>query len=268
MRLHRPTSLKAAALALVIAAIGPGGLAAADLTAREVTETLFKARGGGPVDFAGRSLEGLDLSGLDFAAARLVRSDLFGTDLTRTRLAGADLTGARLDRATVTRTDFTGARLNGAMLRSLTVFLGVEPDPADAPRFTAADLSSARIVARLDGADFRGARLIETELGPQPAIWGSYTPRAMLIGADFSAAELRRTDLRNAVLHFARFVNATLVDVDLRGADLSGADFSGAELRGVDLTGADLDGTVFRGARGLDQAIGLDRAKNLERTIR
>lgn len=266
MQQHARTILSLLAAATWLAAASP--IRAADISVREIAEALFRSRGHEAVDLTGRSLEGLDLAGLDFTGARLAGADLFGTDLTRTRLVGADLAGVRLDRAIVTRADFTGASLKSAKLRSLTVFPTVEPDPADAPRFVDADLTDADIVARLDGADFRGARLIGTRLGPQPAIWGSYTPRAMLIGADFSAAELRGVDLRNAVMHFARFVNATVVDTTFRGADLSGADFTGAEMRGADFTGANLDGAVFRGAKGLDLERSLSGALNADRVVR
>lgn len=53
--------------------------------------------------------------------------------------------------------------------------------------------------------------------------------------------------------------------------------FAGANLRnvrltammdGADLTGADLDGAVLRGARGLDEAKGLNEVKNIDRTAR
>ncbi len=250
------------------AALLPSAASAADVTARELVGRLFRAETDVPIDLSGRSLEGLDLAGVDFKAARLSGADLFGADLTGARLTNADLTGVRLDRAIVIRADFTGAGLRGARMRSLTVFSTVEPDPRDAPRFTAADLSGADIVARLDGADFRGANLTDARLGPQPAIWGSYTPRAMLIGADFSAAELRRTDLRKAVLQFARFVGANVLDTDLRDADLAGADFTGAELAGTDFTGANLDGAILKGAKGIERAIGLEAALDRVRAAR
>lgn len=253
---------------IVVAVQGVGPLMAADISVREVADTLFRARAGERVDLGGRSLEGLDLAGLDFKGARLVGADLFGTDLTRTRLAGANLDGVRLDRAIVIRADFTGASLRGAMLRSLTVFSTVDPEPADAPRFAGADLSNVHIVARLDGTDFRGANLTDARIGQQAGVWGSYAPRMTLIGADFSASELRRTNLKSSVLHFARFINATIIDSDFRDTDLSGADFTGAELQGTDFTGANLDGAIFRGAKGFDRAIGLSTAINADRMIR
>ena len=243
-------------------------LLAADVSVREVADALFRSRAGERVDLGGRSLEGLDLAGLDFRGARLSGADMFGTDLTQSSLAGANLDGVRLDRATVIRTDFTGASLKGAMLRSLTVFSTVDPDPSDAPRFTGANLSDAHIVARLDGTDFRGANLTDARIGQQSGVWGSYAPRMTLIGADFSASELRRTNLKSAVLHFARFVNATIIDGNFRDTDLSGADFTGAELEGTDFTGANLDGAIFRGAKGLDRAKGLAEAINADRMVR
>ncbi len=266
--MRRPYRRPLTILAAVIALGATWPAAAADISVREVADALFRARAGQPIDLGGRSLEGLDLAGLDFKGARLSGADLFGTDLTRTRLVGANLEGVRLDRAIVIRADFTGARLKGAMLRSLTVFSTVDPDPADAPRFKGADLTDTHIVARLDGTDFRGANLTDARIGQQSGVWGSYSPRMGLIGADFSAAELRRTNLKSAVLHFARFVNATIIDSNFRDTDLSGADFTGAEVQGTDFTGANLDGAIFRGAKGLDLAIGLAAAVNADRMVR
>lgn len=241
---------------------------AADISAREVAEALFKSAQDAPADLSDRSLAGLDLAGLDFKGARLTGSDLFGADLTRTRLNGANLEGAKLDRATVSYTDFSGAKMKGATLRSLTVFSDLEPNPREAPRFKGTDLSGAEIIARLDGADFRGANLTGARIKPQPPSWGAFIPRAVLVGADFSSANLTRLEVRKAVLRFARFVDADLSGADFRDCDLSGADFSGAELAGADFTGTNLDGAIFHGAKGFDRAKGLADAVNAERTIR
>ncbi len=266
--MHRIARSYRTAVTALFAAVASGPLLAADISVREVAEALFRARAGEPVDLGGRSFEGLDLAGLDFKGARLTGADLFGTDLTRARLAGANLDGVRLDRATVIRADFTGASLKGAMLRSLTVFSTVDPDPADAPRFAGANLSDVHLVARLDGTDFRGANLTDARIGQQSGVWGSYAPRMTLIGANFSSGELRRTNLKGAVLHFARFVNATIIDSNFRDTDLSGADFTGAELQGTDFTGANLDGAIFRGAKGFDRIIGFADAVNADRMVR
>jgi uncharacterized protein YjbI with pentapeptide repeats len=42
---------------------------------------------------------------------------------------------------------------------------------------------------------------------------------------------------------------------------------TGANLTGAELTGADLDGAILKGVVGLDQAKGLDAAKNREKAI-
>lgn len=255
-------------LALAATWLLGGPSVATDISARDVAEALFKSTKGSPVDLSGRSLAGLDLAGLDFKGARLAGADLFGADLTRTKLDGANLEGATLDRATVSYTDFTGARMKGAVLRSLTVFSDLEPNPAQAPRFTGADLTGAEIIARLDGADFRGANLTDARIKPQLPSWGAFTPRAVLVSADFSSANLTRLEVRKAVLRFARFVDAVVRAADFRDCDLTGADFSGADLSGANFTGANVDGTIFKGARGLDTASGLPDTVNTDRMIR
>ena len=55
-----------------------GAVGAADLTARQITESLYKATDAAPLDFARQNLQGLDLAGLDFKKARLGQADLFG----------------------------------------------------------------------------------------------------------------------------------------------------------------------------------------------
>ncbi len=64
------------ALALAIFATGSAGLRAADenvspdadFTVRQITQQLFEAKAGERLDYAGRDLTYLDLSGLDFQA--------------------------------------------------------------------------------------------------------------------------------------------------------------------------------------------------------
>ena len=45
------------------------------------------------------------------------------------------------------------------------------------------------------------------------------------------------------------------------------ADLTGANLTGADLTGADLDGTILKNVTGLDQASGLEAARNRTKAI-
>lgn len=90
---------------------------AAEFTARELTEQLYRATG--PVDLSGRDLEGLDLSLIDFKKTRLQNARMFGVNLSGSNLAGADLAAANLDRANIIGANFDGANLAGASWRSL-----------------------------------------------------------------------------------------------------------------------------------------------------
>ena len=256
-------------LTLASVLVVAGAAAAADMTVRQVTEAFFTARAGSRPDLSGKDLKLLDLSGLDFKAARIAGADLFGVDLTDANLSGVDLSGVRLDRAIVMRTDFSGANLSKVTLLRPAVYSSLAFDRREAPSFARANLSGARIMARLDGADFREADLTGANFGRQEAR-GDITilPRSVLMGCDFSGARLRGADLHGSLLAFSKFVGADLPGTDLSGADLSRADLRGADLTGANLTGADLDGADFTGARGLDQAKGLASAVNLDRARR
>lgn len=255
-------------LVAVALALAPNPLAAADISVRQLAQSLFAAEPGKPVDLSGRSLSFLDLAGLDFKGATLARTDMYGVDLTDAKLAGADLAHTNLDRATLRRTDFSGANLSGASLRTLSVSDVLPPLQADAPRFTRANLSDATIEGRLDGTDFSGADLSRARIGYQTAVWGSYKPRSVMVSCNFTGAVLVGASFNKAVLQFARFNGADLRDIDLAGADLSGADFTGADLTGADLGAADLDGAILKDARGLDRVKGLATALHADKALR
>lgn len=241
----------------------------ADMTARQVTEALVRAKPNAAADFAGRDLRLLDLSGLDFKAARLTGADLFGADLAMSDLSRADLAGARLDRALILKADFSNANMAGASLLRPSVFSSMAFDPAEAPRFAGANLSRARIIARLNGADFTGANLASASLGPDdPRSVITTSPRVVLTGCDFSRASLKGADLAYVILTFAKLRGADLSYSILAHADLSKADLSGADLANADLTDADLDGAILTGVRGLDTVKGLSLARNLDRSVR
>lgn len=255
--------------ALVALLLASRPLDAADATVREITQMLVNAQPHTIVTLAGRDLSFLDLSGLDFKAARLTSANLYGADLSQANLRNADLSGALLDRATIIGTDFSQANLSRAVMRlphsaSSPTFSGT-----NAPRFAGANLSHARLVARLDGADFRGADLKGAQLHPYgDGTQNAAAQRSSLIACDFSAAMLVGANLSGSLLAFAKFTNADLTGANLRGADLSKTNFFGAELAAADLTGADLDGANFYGANGLERVVGLDLARNVERAIR
>ena len=256
-----------ATAAAVLGLIASAGRAA-DLTVRQVVELLFLSKAGDAADLRARNLGSLDLSGMDFHKARMAGADLYGVDLTSADLAGVDLSGARLDRAILTKANFEGAMLKGASLRTLSVFSSVEPNRVEAPRFPGANLSDTKIEGRLDGTDFRNADLSHATIGVQTAIWGSYRPRAVLNGADFRGARLVGTNFERSVLQFVLFADADLSGADLRETDLSRADLTNANLAGANLTGADLDGAILTGARGLDSVIGYDKTRNTDRVVK
>ena len=260
--------VRLATIATLPCALIVGQVTAADLSTREVTETLFKSKRGTPIDFSGKDLSFLDLSGLDFKGAKLASVNLYGADLTDANLTGSDLSGARLDRATVVRADFSGANLEGASLLGPTAYSDVTIDQGDAPRFIGANLRKLRIAGRLDGSKFRGADMTGAVIGQQRAVWGSYKPRASMNGADFTGAMLVNIDLSETDLLFARFVSADLSRANLKDADLSMADLTHANLAQADLSQANLDGAKLSGVKGLETATGLASAQNLDKAIR
>jgi uncharacterized protein YjbI with pentapeptide repeats len=250
---------------LISLALGTANATAADVTAREITDQLFRANDAAPVSFAGKNLSFLDLAGLRFKKADLSGVNLNGADLSASDLSGSNLAGANLDNTNLARANFSGANLKSATLMTVTAHLTAEPNPADAPKFIGANLAGAKIAARLDGADFRNADLTRAVLGQMIATWGSYRPRAVLIAANFSGATLLEADLSKGMFRFARFNDANLTGANLHDCDFTKADFSGADLTGADVSGADFDGAELASIKGLDAAIGLDMAKNLVR---
>jgi uncharacterized protein YjbI with pentapeptide repeats len=243
-----------------------------DLSVRDIVSTLFKAKPGDAIDFAGRNLAYLDLAGIDFKRANLAGSDLYGVDFTGSNLRGSDLAGARLDRAVLIKADLSGANLMGATLLRPTIYTDLSNNPADAPRFSGANLANARVMANLSGADFHGSDLSGADFRPQEARekGGGVTSLAgsVLEGCDFERTIMRGTNLQGARLSFAHFTRADMAGANLSHTDLSRADFSGANLTNVDLTGADLDGARLLGVKGLETVKGLATAHNFETTIR
>jgi len=239
------------------------------LTARDVTAAFFKAAPGQRIDFSGRTLRDLDLSGLDFGRANLTGADLFGTDLTSANLAGVDLSGGNLNRTTVIKTDFSGANLVGANILRPSVSTSLDYDITESPKFAGADMRNVRMTAKMVGADFRGANLTRANLGPhEPRADISSMPNSVYKSCDFSGAIMTDVDLNRAVLTFSRFVGADLRRADLSYTDMSKVDLSGADLTGADLTSANLDGANLAGVRGLETVRGRNTILNFDRSQR
>jgi uncharacterized protein YjbI with pentapeptide repeats len=227
-------------------------VAAADITVRDIAGRLHLATRDAPIDLARHDLAGLDLAGLDFKAARLAGADLTGTDLTAANFAGADLTGAKLDRSTLIRADFTRARMAGSALIMPAISTDFDLNPKEAPDFSGADLSKARVLVRLQGARFKGANFSHAKLGPHESARFNYKMlRTTLSGCDLSGANFSGADLTGVLFEFA-----DLSGTNFTGADLSKADFTNANLTGADLTGANIEDAIFTGAT-LDRVSGL-----------
>ena len=261
--------LQASVLALVSGAarggelLGPEGVPIKPdlqaLSARDVTAAFFQAKSGKTIDFSGRNLRDLDLSGLDFHAARLAGADLFGADLTSANLAGVDLSGVNLNRTIVIRTDFSGANLHNATFMRPSVSTTLDYDVAEAPKFAGADMRNIRMTSKMIGADFRGANLTGAMMGPhEPRADLSSMPASVLKSCDFSGATLTDVDLSRAVLTFSRFVGADMRRMNLTLADLTKANLAGADLTGADLTDANLDEANLAGVRGFETVRGRD----------
>lgn len=267
--LRRGTILIAGfSLAALLFATRMPAATAADMAARDVTETLVKASREAPADFSGLDLTYLDLSLLDFKGANLADADLYGTDFTGANLSGADLSSTRLDRAVLIRADLSSAKLNASTILRPTVFSDMRFDQREAPSFRGAQMQMVRVQARMDGADFSEADLTEADFSPFEDRAGEGTittvPRNELINARFVKARLVRANMTRTILRFADFRDADLSGANLRDAELIGANLEGADLSGADITGADFARTNLNGVKGLDTAIGLDAALNLD----
>ena len=168
----------------------------AEIPLRQVVETLFKAPPGSRPDFSGKDLSFLDLSEVDFKQANLAGTNLLGANLSGANLSSTDLRGTKLDRTQLTGTNFSNAKLSGASLFHAVGSLTFEDLAQNAPNFSGADLSGARIMARLSRTNMRGAKLTEARLGPPDRGNELKTPQQ----TDLSGAVLAGADLQRGVV--------------------------------------------------------------------
>jgi uncharacterized protein YjbI with pentapeptide repeats len=231
---------------------------AADMSVREVSVALFKARSGAPPDFSRKDLSGLDLSGLDFNGASLAGANLFGADLSAANLKRANLAGARLDRATITGTSFADADLRGASILRPNVFSSLDVVVGELPNFAGAKMAGAHISGKFDQVSFRGTDLTHAFFGAKdPRSEELITARVELRGCDFTGANLSGADLSLNAAQNAKFVGADLSGANLAHANLMEADFTGADVTNADFTGAVLEGANLKETKGLERARGL-----------
>jgi uncharacterized protein YjbI with pentapeptide repeats len=239
-------------------------LAAAGMTARDVTGLLFKSAVADRPDLAGQDLANLELSNLDFHNAKLMNARLFGADLSQSDLSGTDLSGADMDRVTLISTKFDEANLEGARLLRPSVFSTLAAAVAEAPSFRKANMRGIKMFGRFTRANFEGADLTGATCAPFgktgfiEEIW-----RTELSGANLAGAILVRADLTHALLTFADMRGANLTNAILKNAD-----FTGADLTGANASGADFEGAILKDVKGFNTIIGLSEAKNINKMLR
>lgn len=247
----------------------PCPVAAADMTARDVTRQLYQTPLGSRPNLSGQHLSRLDLAGLDFKMATLSKSNLFGADLSQANLTGADLSGANLDRVTLTSAQFNGANLTGASLLRPSAFSSLTPNAKEAPSFAGADMRGIKMFGRFSRASFANADMTDATCAPFGKTgFIEEIFRSEFSGSNLSGAILLRANLTHALFSFANLTGAVLRDANLRNADLTGADLTDADLTGADVTGADLSGVKIAGAKGFDKLRGLAAARNADKVVR
>jgi uncharacterized protein YjbI with pentapeptide repeats len=221
---------------------------AAELTRSEAQSILASTPAGQKANFTGMALARADLHDLDFSNADLSGADLSGADLrgaklVGSRLVGAKLPGAKLNLAWIMGADFSHADLSGADLETLVVSAGLQTLPQEAASFIGANLSGAKLTARFNLDDMRGANLSHVRAS------ADVRNQSMgLIRTEFSQANLTDANFQGAGLARVNFAFAKLSRANFSGADLSGADLTGADLTDADLTGANTTGTDFSNA--------------------
>jgi uncharacterized protein YjbI with pentapeptide repeats len=87
-------------------------------------------------------------------------------------------------------------------------------------------LTRARIIGGGRGVKFVKAKLVDADLGADPANQGMVPVRAELPEADFDGADLTRANLTHAVLTSAHFGSAIVTDARFDYAVLDGADIA------------------------------------------
>lgn len=210
------------------------------------------------------NLEGADLSGLVAELSFMIGADLKGANLTGANLNMLDLRCANLTGANLTDMIINNSVLYGAILKEVDL-RGIDMQGC----MFSDGFGPSAIISNLEGADFTGAMLCETDFAFVEATGAIYTDatigegdftRANLTGADFTRAFangacfadanmanacFKSAGLVNAYLSGANCVGSDFTDADLSGACLVDTDFTGANLAGANLTDADITGAIF-----------------------
>lgn len=172
----------------------------ADLTAAQISYTLFRGGSLLRANLSDVQADHADFSGVNASSARWIASQARQSRFDRASLVGADFTRAQLPQASLVETRLRQAMLAEANLEAANL---KESD------LTAADLTAANLQrANLSQANLSQARLVDTDL--------------------------RQANLQGANLQGANLQGVRLQGVDLRGANLAGARFLLTEERQPD----------------------------------
>lgn len=129
-----------------------------------------------------------------------------------------------------------------------------------------------RAIGNFRQIDFTGAELIGSNFSPlSPRFSNDAYPAPRRTGlrcCKFDNAKLGRANFRHAILEFSTFVNAEVSSADFTDADFTKSDLTGTNLTGANLTGANFDSANLTGVVGLQSAVGLETARNIDRAIR
>ncbi|MGV3721991.1 MAG: pentapeptide repeat-containing protein [Actinomycetota bacterium] len=125
-------------------------------------------------------------------------------------------------------------------------------DDGSGHRLTVRRLRTGEVLARFLAPTLAGAALPDVQWAHADLenvnLGGADLQRAVLCGANLSAANLRRANLNGADLSHATLLGVHLEGADLRSADLRGADFVGRGAIRV-LWSEELDSALLSGAR-------------------
>jgi mxaC protein len=234
-------------VALIAAcAVAPQPGDAAEVT-REQLLTIIEAAGDTRPDLSRKDLTGLDLSGVDFKAA-----DLFAANLSGSMAQGANFARANLNRVIANEADFSDANFAEASMFAVVM---------NGARLSGADLSKTRIIGEMKSAFLDKVKMVDADLGADPANQGMVPVRVDLSGVTLDGADLTGSNLVHTVLDFAKLRDTKLANTKFNWAKLSGADLTGADVAGADFTDADLDGAILTDLKGAASALGLPKAQ-------
>lgn len=192
-----------------------------------------------------------------FSACAMERANLSESDLGEADFRSCTLDGADLSAATLEAASFHESSLVDAWLEGGVKARGLRMDGCNAALLRASeegdfeDASFKRAV--LEGARFGGAKLRRANLSLAKLrgadFSGAFLVEAVLMGCDLRGARFDGASLVKAVLLKSNLMQARFEDANLRHADLRGANLFQAELWKATLDGARLELADVTGTR-------------------